>query len=577
VSRRLAAIPRILFFLLASCRSDPPAAVDPPARIDPPAAAAAAHHPQHLVTAAIADPQTFNPIIASDAASRAATADIFDTLVRHDPRSGEIEPALAERWSFDERGQALTMTLRADARWHDGQPVTARDVLFTFEAIRSPAVPSPLDAALTVAGKPIEVRALDDHTVRFTVDQPFAPLPSALVVPIVPEHVLGPALRGGTFAQQWRTGDTARTVVGDGPYRLERYEPGRLIHLVRNDDYWMRDERGAPLPYLAEQTIRIVPDQAAATRAFLAGEIDVHTPAADEVRALLAAQHGQFAVHELGVDPGMLFVTFNRNPGHYRQNGAVNPRLTWFTDPLFLRALAHAVNKKEMIESALDGFGVPAVSFVSPSNPRFANPHLVDYAYDLTRAAALLDEGGYIDRDGDGIREDRGGHPVEFTLTTNAGNPVREQIAAILQHDWHDRLGLNVHVEKRELDAIIERLRATFDWDAMLMGFTGSPEPNDAASLLRSSGPLHVWFPNQPKPATDWEAEIDQLLDTGARSLDLETRRQAYWRIQAILVERLPIIQTVRPLRYSAASTALENYLPTVWGVYRPERIRFAE
>jgi peptide/nickel transport system substrate-binding protein len=86
---------------------------------------------------------------------------------------------------------------------------------------------------------------------------------------------------------------------------------------------------------------------------------------------------------------------------------------------------------------------------------------------------------------------------------------------------------------------------------------------------------LHVWHPNEPRPDTEWEAEIDRLLDTGARSLDLEDRRRAYWRIQEILLQHLPIIQTVRPLRYTAAANALENYEPSVWGVYRPERIRF--
>ncbi|MFN8643190.1 MAG: ABC transporter substrate-binding protein [Candidatus Binatia bacterium] len=535
-------------------------------------------HPQHLVTATIADPQTFNPVIASDAASRAAIGEIFDPLLRVDPRSGEIEPALVERWRVDHAGTTLTLWLRPDARWHDGEPVTARDVVFTFEAMRHPAVPSPLAAAFIVGGKPIEVRAVDAHTVRLQVSQPFAPLLSALVVPLVPEHVLGPALRDGSFAQQWRTGVTAQTVIGNGPYRLERHEPGRLIHLVRNEDYWMRDEHGAQLPYLAEQTIRIVPDQAAATRAFLADELDVHNPAPDEIRALLAAQaNGRFGVHELGVDPGMLFVAFNRNPAHYRQNGSTNPRLTWFTDPLFLRALAHGVDKRAMIDEALDGFGIPAVSFVSPANPRFANPHLVDYAYDPVRARALLDEGGYVDRDGDGGREDRQGHPIELTLSINAGNPVRERVAAILQRAWQNELRLQVHVEPLGADQVIERLQSSFDWDAMLLGFTGSLEPNDASSLLRSNGPLHVWYPNEPRPATDWEAEIDRLLDQGARSLDLDARRQAYWRIQEILLQRLPIIQTVRPLRYSAAANALENYEPSVWGVYRPERIRFRE
>lgn len=570
-----AALLAALLAALAGCRAEPGATLAAVPTVTP----RPAPHPQHLFTATIADPQTFNPIIASDAASHAAVADIFETLVRLDPRSGEITPGLAESWTLDEPGTTLTLHLRRDVRWHDGQPLTARDVVFTFDAIRHPAVPSPLDAALTVAGKPFTVRAVDDFTVRVAVAQPFAPLLSSLVVPIVPEHVLGPALREGTFAQQWRTNVTSQSVVGSGPYRLERYAPGRLIHLVRNHDYWLRDERGARLPYLAEQTIRIVPDQAAATRTFLAGEIDVHAPAPDEVRDLQRAAHNgaPFTVRELGVDPGMLFVAFNRNPAHYRQNGRSNPRLTWFTDPLFLRALAHGVDKATMIASALDGFGMPAVSFISPANARFVNPHLVDYSFDLPRAAALLDEGEYRDRDGDGVREDRTGHPVEFTLSTNAGNPVRERIARILQRDWQEGLHLRVHVQPLEPDAVIDRLHDTFDWDAMLMGFTGSIEPNDAASLLRSSGPLHVWHPRQSTPATEWEAEIDALLDGGASSLDEATRRDAYWRIQEILHQRLPVIQTVRPLRYTAASRAIENYAPSVWGVYHPERIRFAD
>ncbi len=566
--------------LLLSCQPDPGGAPVTPSPSPPPPvtpAAPRAARPQHLVTATVADPQTFNPIVATDAASRAAVHDVFDTLVRLDPRTGAMTPALAASWSLDEAGTMLTLTLRDDVRWHDGQPLTARDVAFTFEAIYSTPVPSPLEAALRPGGKPMTVTAVDAHTVRVRVAQPFAPLLSALAVPIVPEHVLGPALRAGTFARQWGTDIAPQSLIGSGPYRLARYEPGRLIHLVRNPDYWMRDEDGRPLPYLDERTIRILPDHAAATRSFLAGEIDLHMPTADELRPLLAAEaEGRFTVREIGVDPGMLFVVFNRNPARYRQNGADNPRLTWFTDPAFLRALAHGVDKAGLISEALDGFGAPAVSFLS-ADSAFLNPHLVDYAFDPPRARALLDEGGYVDRDGDGVRDGRSGHPIEFTLVTNAGNPVRDAIARRLQRDWERELQVRVHVDAVPMDAMIDRLQVTYDWDAMLMGFTGSVEPNDAASLLRSSGPLHVWYPNQSRPATDWEAEIDRLLERAAYTLDPEVRRDAYWRIQEILHQRLPMIQLVRPLRYSAATVALENYEPSVWGVYRPERLRFRE
>ena len=118
-------------------------------------------------------------------------------------------------------------------------------------------------------------------------------------------------------------------------------------------------------------------------------------------------------------------------------------------------------------------------------------------------------------------------------------------------------------------------LETSFDWDCMLMGFSGGIEPNDGANFLRSSGNLHIWNPSEPKPATPWEAEIDQLLDQGTRVMDPYARAPYYWRIQQILHDELPIIETVRQVRYVAYRNSLENYDPTVWGLYQPELIQF--
>jgi peptide/nickel transport system substrate-binding protein len=120
-----------------------------------------------------------------------------------------------------------------------------------------------------------------------------------------------------------------------------------------------------------------------------------------------------------------------------------------------------------------------------------------------------------------------------------------------------------------------DKLDVTFDWDAILIGFTGSIEPNTAANLLRSNGNLHMWYPNQPAPATTWEAEIDRLLEDGTRELDSEKRRQFYWRVQEILHDELPLLMTVQQKRFTAFKRTLENYHHTPWGIYRPERIRF--
>jgi peptide/nickel transport system substrate-binding protein len=428
-----------------------------------------------------------------------------------------------------------------------------------------------------VDGKPIRVEATDDFTVKVISPRPFAPLINAIGVPIIPRHVLETAWKEGKFAQQWAIDTPPDRLIGTGPYRLTRFVPAQFLEFTRNPGYWMRDEQGQALPYLNERVQLIVPDQDTVYLKFLARQTDIHFPRPEEVSELRQkADALQITVQETGLDPGSTFISFNRNPARYIKDGKRDPRLDWFTDLKFLRAIAHAVDKQSMIVNCLNGYGKPAVAEISPENKRYHNPHLTDYEYDLERAKALLEEGGYRDRDGDGWREDRNGNTIEFSLTTNAGNLVREKMCSILKEDW-TKLGLKVHYRPLDFQALVEKLSNTFDWDAVLIGFTGTIEPNNSANFLRSSGNLHFWHPNQAEPATPWEAEIDQLLDQGARELDPEKRKQYYWRIQEILHEQLPIIMTVRDQRFIAFKQALRNVKPTVWGLYRPELLRFAD
>lgn len=531
---------------------------------------------RHLVRDILADPKTFNPVLTTDSASADAIEYLFEALVRRNPMSEEMEPLLAERWERNEDGTEWTFHLRRDVRWHDQKPLTAADVRFSFQAIYDERVPNSSKHVLTIDGQPVAVEVVDAHTVRFTLPRPFAPFLSALGgVAIIPEHVLGASLKAGTFTQQWGIDAKPEQIVGTGPYRMARYVPAQFVQLRRNPDYWMRDEAGQPLPYLEEQTILILQNQDTELLKFLSGNLDLLVPRPEDVPDLQQqADRLGIAVSEIGLDTGALFVVFNRNPNHYHRDGRRDPRLTWFTDKMFLRALAHAVDARSMLQNCFNGFGEPAVAYISPENRLFHNPNLKPYEYDLDTARRLLAEGGYIDRDGDGVIEDREGHPVEFTLHTNAGNQVREKMCSILKEDW-TKLGIRVHYRPLDWTLLTDKLDVTFDWDAVLIGFTGGLEPNDAVNLLRSSGNLHLWHPHQPSPATPWEAEIDRLLEEGTRQLDPEQRRYSYWRIQEILHEELPMIMTVHQKRFRAFNRRLENYRPTPWGIYRPELIRF--
>ncbi len=561
-------------------RSDAPPAVAanlPTGTAFPATPTAKPAHGQRLVTATISDPKTFNPITSVDAASNTATAALFDGLVRLNPLTTEQEPELAERWEYNADGTVCTFHLRHDVHWHDGQPFTAADVVFTFDVIYDEHVPNGMKHVLLVDGKRIAVEAVDDYTVRMVLPRPFAPLINSIGVGIVPKHILAASLKEQTFAQQWGIDTPPEKLIGTGQYRMTRYVPAQFLEYQRNPDYWMRDDAGNPLPYLESQTQLIVQNQDTTYLKFLSGQTDTHEARPEEVADLRAkADELQIRVDEIGLDTGTVFVSFNRNPRHYAKNGKRDPRMTWFSDLHFLKAIAHAMDKQAMIINCLNGYGKAAVAEISPENKIFHNPNLKDYDYNLDEARQLLKDGGYIDRDGDGVIEDADGHPVEFDFTTNSGNQIREKMCSILKEDWA-KLGMKVNYRALDFQALVEKLYSSYDWDAVLIGFTGTLEPNSGANMLRSSGNMHFWNPDQTEPATPWEAEIDQLLEQGSRELDTEKRRTYYWRIQEILHEQLPMIETVRQTRFSAYKLALQNYRPMVWGLYRPELIRFAE
>jgi peptide/nickel transport system substrate-binding protein len=558
----------VLASLVVACRQSSEPSAGTPASSSP---------AQRLVSATISDPKTFNPLLVVDGASAAAVGDLFEGLARLNPVTTEMEPRLAEKWEISADGTVYTFHLRHDVRWHDGVALTAADVAFTFDAIFDDRVPNSSKHTLLIDGQRVKTEIADDFTIRLILPRPFAPLINALGFDILPKHILGPALQNGTFAQSWGIDTPPEQIIGTGPYRMARYVPAQFIEFRRNSDYWMKDDAGKPLPYLDLQTVLVVPNQDTMYLKFLSGQTDTHAPRPEEVGDLRAkATELKIAVQDVGLDTGSQFVAFNRNPQHFVQNGKADPRLTWFTDPNFLKALAHAIDKQSMIVNCLNGYGKPAVAEISPENKLYHNPKLQDYAYDLDEARRLLKEGGYIDRNGDGVIEDGAGNPIEFTLNTNAGNQVRERMCSMLKEDW-TKLGMKVNYRPLEFTTLVEKLDHTFDWDAVLIGFTGTTEPNNGANMLRSSGNLHLWNPNQPAPATPWEAEIDKLLEQGSREIDVQKRPPYYWRIQEILHQQLPLIETVRATQFTAYKKSIQNFHPTVWGLYRPELIRIAE
>ena len=534
-----------------------------------------------LTFATIAEPLTFNLALASDAGSASVLGYLFEGLTDISWLSGEPQPNLAESWDVSADGLTWTFYLRRDVRWHDGEPFTARDVEFTFNRIiYNEDIATPDRAAFTFRlldddgqwqEAPMTVEAIDDYTVQCVLPVSFAPFLRSMAQPIFPQHILRPHVDAGTFAEVWDIGTDPAEVIGSGPFLIDQYVAEERIVFRRNSDYWMTDDEGNRLPYLDRIVQLIVPDLESELEAFRSGLADTHGALGEEYAELEPLQEAEnFTLYRRGPNFGSNFLSFNMNPGANPDTGEpfISPeQLRWFTTLPFRQAVAHSIDKDAIIEQVQYGFGYPQWTQISPASGDFHNPDVVTHEYDLDRANELLDGLGWTDRDGDGFREDDRGNRIAFTLATNTQNSVREQVTAII-HEGLTELGLDVDFQLIDFGELVGQLTSSYDWDAIVIGFTGGPDPHGGIVMWHSSEAFHVWHPFQSEPATEWEAEIDDLYVRASQELDRERRIAMYHRTQEIVAENLPLIYTSHPERLNAIRNVFGNTTPTLYGLW---------
>ncbi len=543
-------------------------------------------HGGSLTIATISEPLTFNLAVSNDAGSSDVLSYLFEGLTETSWLTDEVEPALAESWERSEDGLTWTFHLRRDVAWHDGEPFTAHDVAFTFNRIiYNDEIPTStrstfefryLDDEGAWLTDRMTVNATDDHTVQITLPVPFAPFLRTLGTAIYPEHLLAPHVDAGTFAAAWDLSTDPAEIVGTGPFTISSYEAGARLVLRRNPNYWMTDEDGNRLPYLDEIVHVIVDDLDAELAAFADGSSDLH--------GVLGAQHAElealaaeqdFTIHRRGPQFGTSFLAFNMNPGSDPDTGELylDPvKLNWFANTQFRQAVAYSIDKDRIIDEVQDGFGFRQWAFISPAAGDFHNPNVRRYEHDPARAKEILDELGWTDRDGDGVREDSAGNTIEFTLVTNTDNTARGQATEII-HEGMEAIGLAVDYRSVEFGELVGQLTDSYDWETMVIGFTGGPEPHNGIGFWHSTGDLHLWHPNQASPATDWEAEIDDLFVRASGEFDHEARVALYHRAQEIAAENVPVVYTTGPERITAVRNVFGNTTPTLFGIWDIRRL----
>ncbi|MEQ1758644.1 MAG: ABC transporter substrate-binding protein [Vicinamibacterales bacterium] len=528
-----------------------------------------------FVIGQISAPRTFNPFMANEVSSSDVTNRMYTALTGFDNETQESEPALAKTWSVADDKVTWTFNLRQGALFSDGKPMTSADVLFSFQIAYDDKVHPSVQDLLLMDGKRFEITAPDAHTVVIKTPSPNAMLVSlASSVPIVPKHVLGPALEAGTFETTYTVDTPPDQLITSGPFRLKQYLPGEKT-VIEPNPYWFGvDQANNRLPYLDEVVYLIVPDQDAVDLKFRAGEID----GMDQVKPENFGWYqdnqaqGNFTLHTIGPELSTHFFWFNlarvRKPTEGRKLGepyASPTKYAWFNDPVFRRAVSMAVDRESMIPSVFYGQAVKNWSTTTPGNKVWYTPDIVKYDYNLAESKRLLASLGWKDGNGDGVLEDTKGNPVSFTLKTNSNNTLRVAMANFIRDDLA-KVGIKVNLVPLDFNTIITNLRDDFQYDAILLGLQSGvpPDPAMGQNVWRSSGRTHNWNPNQPKPDTPEEARIDALVDILVAEPDLAVRKKAWTDIQNIVNDQSWMIWLPTQVAKLPLSNRFGNALPSV-------------
>ena len=458
------------------------------------------------------DVMTFNPDILSDDNLYHAAENMYNKLVKLDANCNII-PDLAESWDYSDDGYDLTFHLKKNAKWHDGEPVTAADVKYTFETIKANTA-YPLCATMAEVDS---IEAVDDHTAVFhmnTVDMGFVANLSWYACYVLPQHIYD-------NGQDWSENDaTISNPIGSGAFKFSDYKMGESLTLVANPDY----HDGAPT--ISKIVYSIVPEEATAMQALLNGELDytLSTPFAS-VEQLKSSESVRLALNALP-SPQRLVFNFNNET---------------LADPAVRTAIAYCIDREDISAKAYGGIYPPEYS-AYPSMSWAANKEDIYPSCDVAKAESILQEAGYTkDADGYYIRG--------LTIDTFEvpGNPDTAKLIA----DNCKKAGIEVSVQVYEYNSWSQKVEIEKDFSIELQGGFMGPDPATMINKVGTGGWANVGDYSN--------ARIDELLALGNAEASEDARKVYYDEMQAIIVEDLPYINIVEYASYMGINAKLQN------------------
>ena len=468
------------------------------------------------------NPRHVNPLLNTfNDVDRDLSALVFNGLMVADEQ-GQISQDLAANWEISPDNLAYTFHLRKDVRWHDGTPFTADDVVFTVDLLRSPDFPGQPD--LGELWRTVKVERFDTHTVRFTLSEPFAPFLHYTTIGLLPAHALE-----GVSAQDLPDHPFNLHPVGTGPFKVEEITARHAL-LSANREYY----EGSP--YLDSIEFIFYADWASALTGYRAGQVHGIGRIPPELLQDALTQDS-LDLHFAPLSGyGLVFLNLERPVFQERE---VRQALLW------------AIDRDKIIDEVLGGQALVADGPVPPFSWAY-EANAPRYTHNPSKARALLGQAGWVDENGDGIRE-KGEHELEFALLTNE-DATRIKIVNELTRQWAE-VGIHAVPQTAGVAGLVRDFLVPREFDALFYDWQRLPTDPDPYSLWHSTQSL-----GSGQNFGGYHSEQADLIMEEARQTTDRGRRAALYReLQHLLAQDLPVLPLYHPIYTYAIDDSVHN------------------
>ena len=509
----------LVALLLAACGGGTPAAGEAPESAPAEAEAPAAESTEPAVVRIgwAGSPDTLNPGMAILSEAYIIFELVYDSMYELN-LDGSFKLSLAESVEVSDDGLVYTYKIRDGIKWHDGAPLTAEDVAFTYNLYKDTPEYPYMNGYYTTYFESIE--ATENNEVILTLNEAIPNIESQLVfLYVLPKHI-------------WEGVDKLEyenvEMVGSGPFKMTEYTQNEFVRLTANKEHF------ATPPKVDEAIFQTFENQDALVQAIKTGQLDMITEMPNTAVVALKNTENVELVVGSPLGPGVTDIIFNQleEENCPKDEGGICSGHPALRDRNVRLALSHATDKQKLIDVILLGLGTPGLTLIPDGTGVWYNNTLKDFEFDVAKANQILDDAGYKDADGDGVRDmPDGSRPLTFRMNWPSDSLTAPRMAELLSEMW-SQVGVSLEMQAVDPDALTAQCCPAFDFDIMLWGWVSDPDPSSLLYVYTSEA-----IPTGSSETGYSNPAYDELYTKQQTTLDFEARKDIVWEMQKIVFD----------------------------------------